>query len=117
MFADKLRELRKAKGLTQPEFAKAFNVAFGTVSMWETGKRQPDFQTLTRLAEFFGVTTDYLLDRENKKSSAATELKDVYFNFAKRAQDNGLDPEDIEMILTLVERMKKKKSDDQKGTL
>lgn len=114
MFAERLRELRKAKGLSQPEFAQAFNIASGTISMWETGKRQPDFDTLQKLAKFFGVTADYLLGSEDEKSSGAPELKDVYFNFAKRAQDNGLDPADIELILATAERLRNKNKPEGK---
>lgn len=63
MFAERLKALRKESGLTQIQFASAMSVASGTVAMWETKKREPNFEALIRIADFFGVTTDYLLGR------------------------------------------------------
>ncbi len=63
LFSSMLRSLRKARGLTQVQFAQMFSVASGTIAMWETGKREPDFSTVQRLADFFEVSVDYLLGR------------------------------------------------------
>ena len=65
MFAEILKGLRKSNGLTQTEFAKKFHIATGTIAMWETGKRQPDTETVKRIADFFGVSVDFLLGRSN----------------------------------------------------
>ena len=64
MLNEQLRALRKKAGLTQVSFARAFNVANGTVAMWETGKRQPDIVTLQRIAAFFGVGVDVLIGND-----------------------------------------------------
>jgi repressor LexA len=65
-----LKKLRKEKGLTQISFAEQFQISYGTIAMWETNKRQPDNTTLMRLADFFGVSIDYLLGREEIKNPA-----------------------------------------------
>lgn len=65
MFPERLKELRKANGLTQTQFAATFNVASGTVAMWETDKRKPDIDTLKKLADFFSVSVDYLIGHSN----------------------------------------------------
>lgn len=65
MFAQRLKELRKESGLTQTQFAQKFNVSNGAVGMWETGKREPDIDTINRLANFFYVSVDYLLGSVN----------------------------------------------------
>lgn len=59
------KELRKEKGLTQFELAKIMNIDQTTVSKWELGKAIPDTNMLIKLAEFFDVSTDYLLSRTN----------------------------------------------------
>lgn len=69
VFASKLKALRKQHGLTQTQFAKEFNVANGTIAMWESGKRKPDLDTLRRIADFFGVTADYLLGADTECGS------------------------------------------------
>lgn len=60
---EKLKQLRKEKGLTQEEIANIIGVSKNTVSRYELGSREPDFETLNKLAEIFSCTTDYLLGR------------------------------------------------------
>lgn len=61
-FAKRLKDLRKEFGMTQIEFAQKFNIANGTVGNWESGNRQPDYETLQKISDFFNVSIDYLLD-------------------------------------------------------
>lgn len=56
-----LTELREDKGLTQRELAKEFHVSGSTISAYEIGKRPPSIEMLIAYAEYFDVTTDYLL--------------------------------------------------------
>lgn len=67
MFSNRLKQLRKERGLTQIQFAQGFNVASGTIAMWETGKREPDFDTVRRIADFFHVSIDYLLGEDKER--------------------------------------------------
>ena len=63
-FGKIFKELRSEKGLTQTEIGTVFNVAFNTISSWERDNSEPSFEELKSIAEFFGVTADYLLGRE-----------------------------------------------------
>lgn len=63
-FQERLKELRNEKELSQTELAKELKVSQRSISSWETGFRQPDFETLRLIAEYFDVTTDYLLGIE-----------------------------------------------------
>lgn len=58
---NKLKELRKAKGLTQTAFAGEMAVTFQAVSNWERGIAPPELENLVRIADFFGVLVDDLL--------------------------------------------------------
>lgn len=58
---NRLRELRKEKGLTMKKFGALFNIAESTVSLYETGKRDIDISLLSKIAKYFGVSIDYLL--------------------------------------------------------
>jgi repressor LexA len=62
-FGERLRECRKVAILTQKELAHSAYVGESTISMYEMEKREPDFETLDVLADFFDVDTDYLLGR------------------------------------------------------
>ena len=61
MFPERLKQLRKEKGITQTDLAKALGVSSGTVAMWETGKRKPSFEMFDRLTEVFEKRLDYIL--------------------------------------------------------
>ena len=69
----KLKELRTNRGLSQKELAEIVGVSNSTISMYEMGQREPDFATVVKFADFFGVSTDYLLGRE-KESSEKEEI-------------------------------------------
>lgn len=60
-----LAELRKDKNLKQKDLAELLNLSIGTISNYETGSHEPDFATLNILADFFHVSTDYMLGRTN----------------------------------------------------
>lgn len=62
---NRIKELRKSKKLTMSELGELVGgLAQSTISLYESGKRQPDQATLIKIADFFGVTVDYLLGRE-----------------------------------------------------
>ena len=61
MFSKKIRNLRENKGINQEKLGKMLGLSASTVGMYEQGRRQPDNETLIKIAEFFDVSTDYLL--------------------------------------------------------
>ena len=61
MFSQRLKSLRKDKKLTQRELGKHFNLSQSSIAFYEKGEREPDFSTLIKFADFFNVSTDYLL--------------------------------------------------------
>jgi transcriptional regulator with XRE-family HTH domain len=60
-FPEKLKSLRKQKGLSQEEFAERFDVSRQAVSKWESGRSVPELEKIVRMSEFFQVSTDHLL--------------------------------------------------------
>lgn len=65
MLSRRIRELRIAFGWSQVELAERLKVSKQAVSNWENDNIQPSVEMLTRLADVFRVTTDYILGREN----------------------------------------------------
>ena len=61
--ADRLREMRKLRGMTQTEVAARAGTSSATISHFETGQREPGPANLKKLADALGVTTDFLLGR------------------------------------------------------
>ena len=63
LFSRRLKYCRNKKGLTQAEFSKVMGIPRSTVSGYETEDKEPDMATIVRFAEFFGVSTDWLLGK------------------------------------------------------
>ncbi len=68
MLSARIKELRTSHGLTQVEFAKALSVSKQAVSNWENNNIQPSIDMLIKIADYFGVSTDYLLGRGDTPS-------------------------------------------------
>lgn len=64
MFSDVLRQLRKQKKINQATLADAIGMSQATIASWEKGTRKPDAETVAQLADYFGVTIDYLMGRD-----------------------------------------------------
>ena len=64
VFGELLAELRQDKGLTQKQLGKVLSVSTGTISNYENGVHYPDLEKLVILADYFQVSTDYLLGRK-----------------------------------------------------
>ena len=73
ILAEKITEARKKNGWSQEELAEQLSVSRQAVSKWESAQSMPDLQKLLRLAEIFGVSTDYLL-KDELKSDTGTEI-------------------------------------------
>jgi len=63
-YGDRLKKLRQRKKLSQKELTDRLNLNRSTYARYETSSTQPDFDTLKVLADYFNVTTDYLLGHE-----------------------------------------------------
>ena len=59
----RLKELRKAKGVSQLKLAMDLNMNQNAISRYENGVRQADYETLIKFADYFKVSIDYLLER------------------------------------------------------
>ena len=77
MFKDRLKELRCSRNLTQMKLAEDLGIAKSTISMYENGKREPDYETLELIADYFNVNIGSLLTKGNlykTKSHGATAV-------------------------------------------
>lgn len=61
----RLKELRKQRGISQLKLAMDLNLNQNSVSRYETGEREADYQTLIAFADYFHVSLDYLLERSD----------------------------------------------------
>lgn len=61
----RLKEIRKSKGISQLKLAMDLNTNQNTISRYETGEREPGINELIKIADYFNVSIDYLLERTN----------------------------------------------------
>ena len=71
---NRIREVRKLNGMTMKQLGAEIGVAESTVSQYETGKREPDNETLLRIGELFNVTVGYLLGAEEPKENPTVQM-------------------------------------------
>ena len=95
---NRLALLRKSKNMSQTELGKKFGAAQNTVSQWERGTREPDYEMLQALAEFFGASTDYLLGRTDYSDIPAPTTKGKWIPVLGNVQA-GIPIEAIEDII------------------
>ncbi|MEY8391863.1 XRE family transcriptional regulator [Lachnospiraceae bacterium] len=77
MFGEIIRKIRITRNLSQVQLAKELNVSKQTVSNWENDNILPSIEMLVKLAKFFSVSTDYLLELDNRRYMEITGLTDT----------------------------------------
>ena len=70
-FGENIRKLRDRHDMTQEALGKLLNVTQSTIAYYESGKKQPTLETLIIIANYFEVSTDFLLNRTNVVSTAS----------------------------------------------
>lgn len=114
MFGNRLSELRKQNNLTQKELAEKFDLTPKAISFYELGQREPDIDTVIKLAEFFHVTTDYLLGKSShpqlsrrNELDIEKELEDMKKQLEEGTlrMDLGGEPVDEEIMKFIIDNM------------
>lgn len=76
-FSDSLKTLREEHHLSQRQLADALGAAYSTIGMYESGQREPNYETLEIIADYFNVDMNYLLGKSNVKNSYISELTEI----------------------------------------
>lgn len=102
VFGERLKALRNEKQKTLRELAENLNIPYSTLANYERGEREPSYENLVTIADFFGVTTDYLIGRSDFKTPEEEYLRDLI----KRNLDVKHHVDNDEFILFLIELFK-----------
>ena len=76
-FSDSLKELREERHLSQRQLAEILGLAYSTVAMYENGKREPNYETLENIADYFNVDMNFLLGKSIIKNSYVHEFGEI----------------------------------------
>lgn len=128
MLGERIAKLRLEKQMTQEELAKALQISRSALSLYELNKREPDAETLSKIADFFGVTIDYLLGRTDTPSpvdkitdsvSDDPELAKFWDELKEREdlqllfkQTREMSPEDVKKIIRIIKAIEDEEAAD-----
>ena len=115
-FCDILRTLIEEKNLTQKRVANDLHIPVSTMGGYVQGTSEPDFATLKILAQYFNVSSDYLIDLQtrNTHSHSEDELLRVFRSLSKKQQELYLEQGKVILKLNLKERTKNLKKSSHK---
>lgn len=92
----RLITLREERKLSQVEVARALGMSRSGFSMYELGQREPDMETVRKMADYFNVTTDYLLGRVNDPRSGENEpIPEEWRRVIAQCKSLGLSPDQV----------------------
>lgn len=104
MKAAKIKELREKQGLSQAQLAKKIGVSSSTIAMIESGAREGSLKNLTKIADFFGVTLDYLEGKVDYKEALVSNFLNFLVTNGIVEDENNIDEKTQEMILDMVRK-------------
>lgn len=108
-FSDTLLHLRRKAGLSQQQLADGLGLSRSAIGMYETGKREPDMETLRMFSEFFGVDMNTLTSPQTAQDAELAELLEtlrrrddmrMLFKLAKDAT-----PDDVRKAAKIIEAL------------
>lgn len=100
MFRINLKKLREERNLSQAAFAKLIGVSQSAVGNWEAGSREPNLETMDKIADFFGVSVDYLLGRESQSVLTDSSSDNIEADIQDKLNEvlSQLDAEDADLL-------------------
>lgn len=104
-FSENIKSLRKQRHITQVQLAEKIGVSRSTISMYEMGEREPDFETLEALADVFNVDMAYLIGTETKKSPSEDGEEMDDFTYAAHGYSGRLTDADKATIIKMMETL------------
>ena len=105
---NRLKMLREEKGLLQEDIGKLLNLSGRAVGNYENGKRDMSPDTIIKLADFFGVTTDYLLGKSDERSSENFTIDEEDVKLVADSGFRGLNDYNKKVALDIIKSLKAK---------
>lgn len=113
MFYDLFKSLCDKKGVSVSRACIEMGLSRSIAAKWKNTKTNPSAEVIPKIAQYFNVSTDYLLGNTQENGpvshseNEAEQLQGVYLRLAKGAQELGLDEEDVDTILALYAKHRK----------
>lgn len=126
-FKEMLKYLRSRENLSQAELAEKLGVAKSTISMYEVGRREPDFETLEAIADLFNVDMNFLLGKDGSENDDRYYLNDETAKAAQEIFENkelrmlfdvqrDMEPDDLRALHNMALALKRKERGNNDDT-
>ncbi len=97
---ERIRQLCSQSNISIAALERQLNFGNGTIGRWNTAS--PTIERLGKVADYFGVSVDYLTGREEKET-----LDNLYLSCLRRAQSQGIDPRDLELAVNTILQLRR----------
>lgn len=111
MKGNRIKKLREEKQMKQDELAKILSISPSAIGMYERDEREPNDEITLKLAEYFNVTTDYLLGKSDIRNPEQIDLDDMDIAFASGIK--GLNKENQEIAKNIIEGLLAKQKNEE----
>lgn len=116
-FNEMLKYLRQRSGYSQQDLADLLKISKSTIGMYEQGRRNPDYETLEKIADIFNVDMNFLMGGKTKESTPEYYINPETAKLAQELFDNpdmrvlfdaarNSEPKDLQMAADLLKRLK-----------
>lgn len=111
IMANNIKRYMEQKGVARVDICTALDIKYTTFCDWINAKTYPRIDKIEMMANYFGIEKSDLVEAPKNKSNNESNhqhntISDVYLNFARDAQENGIAPEDIEAVLEILKKAK-----------
>ncbi len=102
----KLKELRQKLGLSQKEFAEKLGIEYQNYNKYELGKNEPSIETMIKIADYYGISLDYLCDRKTNNTIATNLLSSEQNYIIKKVMS--FDEKKLNKIIGYIDNLEEK---------
>lgn len=101
-------KLIKMHNVTPYKVSKDTGIPYSALSDWKNGKSTPKLDKMKKIADYLGVSVEYLISGTDEEGTNKFILHDAYFSFAKEAQEKNISEEDMKKMWQFYEMIKNK---------
>ena len=111
-YGDRIAQLRERKGMTQEELAGSIGITRAALSHYEKNRREPDYKTLSKIADYFKVSIDWIIRGNNLSAPNDPKYSSLELTLEEEYAKKGLSPETqrelLDVAVAAVEEARKK---------
>ena len=110
---DRIFKLLQENNMTAKELAQAVGLSGGNITDWKTGRANPSISSLKKIANYFNVSVEWLLEEDDNSDSEQQLENSAFFRVMQTAKEKGYTPEDLKLAMEFLDRARKRDTSDE----